>query len=332
MIDAPLMLAIPHLPLLRLQLCFRVLSPIVLPPCRGSLWKGVLGAHLARNPMRSVNGGTLYGMLIDPRPEDCLALPSGGERPAPLVLDMPGQIEPGQTLGQWQLVPTLAEPDEQLILGLTLFGQAAALAGLVVDTLATAAKEGLGSRVNGNPRGTAELQSVSHFSPQGDLIALRSPSQLEGLVAEAPVVPNFAGPVFEVDVVTPLRLERHDGARKIVCLPNELRAPYVFSAMISRIANLAACHAGQHIDTKGFRERTQKIEFASQDLGFADQSRHSRSQERDIPLGGVIGNFSLDLSDYEDVIPWLHLAQFTHVGKGTIMGMGSLRISGAAKV
>jgi hypothetical protein len=44
-------------------------------------------------------------------------------------------------------------------------------------------------------------------------------------------------------------------------------------------------------------------------------------------MGGLIGSVQMDMQGLEDFWPYLWLGQWTHVGKGTSMGMGAYSIS-----
>src|SRR5438552_7141705 len=66
----------PQLPLLRLELVFVMDEPIVLPPFRGNLWRGILGPALKRIDEGLLPGvstgdlpqGTLYDTFFATRP------------------------------------------------------------------------------------------------------------------------------------------------------------------------------------------------------------------------------------------------------------------------
>lgn len=56
------------------------------------------------------------------------------------------------------------------------------------------------------------------------------------------------------------------------------------------------------------------------------QMRWSASQQRDVDMSGIIGSFVLDLRGAEALFPYLWLGQWLYAGKGTVMGMGAIRL------
>ena len=56
-------------------------------------------------------------------------------------------------------------------------------------------------------------------------------------------------------------------------------------------------------------------------LQWRDWTRFSSRQQREMTLGGVIGEWKL-AGDLDDLLPWFWLGQWLHVGKNTTMGMG----------
>jgi len=48
-----------------------------------------------------------------------------------------------------------------------------------------------------------------------------------------------------------------------------------------------------------------------------------------VPMGGLIGEVELDGAGLESFWPYLWLGQWTHAGKGAVMGLGGYRIESA---
>jgi CRISPR/Cas system endoribonuclease Cas6 (RAMP superfamily) len=61
-------------------------------------------------------------------------------------------------------------------------------------------------------------------------------------------------------------------------------------------------------------------------MEWFDWTRYSSRQETEINMGGLVGTVELCMNDLEDYWPYLWLGQWTHVGKGTSMGMGAYTI------
>ena len=60
-------------------------------------------------------------------------------------------------------------------------------------------------------------------------------------------------------------------------------------------------------------------------LHWQDWSRFSSRQQREMTLGGVLGEWTLE-GDLSRLFPWLWLGQWLHVGKNATMGMGRYEI------
>ena len=62
------------------------------------------------------------------------------------------------------------------------------------------------------------------------------------------------------------------------------------------------------------------------ELRWRDFARYSNRQKRKVPMGGLIGNVHFfQAPDW--LGPWLRAAELVHVGKGSVMGLGKVRIS-----
>ena len=66
-------------------------------------------------------------------------------------------------------------------------------------------------------------------------------------------------------------------------------------------------------------------------LKFQDLSGWSAKQQKEKPMGGILGSFILDMRELAPFWPYLWLGQWVHVGKGAVMGLGALRICEAHK-
>jgi hypothetical protein len=320
----------PDLKLLRLQIKMRVTHAVALPPCRGSLWKGVLGRQLANTNALSNSGESLYRLLMDPHADDSVFQPARSERPSPVIFDMPGQMAQVSP-ERWSMVPTLAEAGTTLEFGLTLVGQAAAHVTAVVNALGQAAAEGIGTNDDDGNRGTAEIVGVAVVTPNGSLRPLNMDTlydEYETLQPECPRPSQLQSHIIHIALATPLRLEiyRKNANTKKAVMPDELEAPHLVTTLVRRVSNLAACHCGIDINLQNLNSQVADLDFLDCNFGFADQQRYSASQDQRIPISGIVGTFSLDLSQHAWLYPYFFLGQFVHVGKGALMGLGALRV------
>src|SRR4051812_20164075 len=96
-------LVLPRLRLLRLELDFVMDEPVVLPPFRGNLWRGILGPALKRIDDGLLPGvstgalarGTLYSTFFESTPPpDATRMRKYTAAPHPYVVDAPGRSGP----------------------------------------------------------------------------------------------------------------------------------------------------------------------------------------------------------------------------------------------
>ena len=70
----------------------------------------------------------------------------------------------------------------------------------------------------------------------------------------------------------------------------------------------------------------KKIDFKNKQLEWFDWTRYSSRQAAEINMGGLVGTVELNMRGLNVFWPYLWLGQWTHVGKGTSMGMGAYTI------
>ena len=105
-----------------------------------------------------------------------------------------------------------------------------------------------------------------------------------------------------------------------------------FGNLLRRISMLTYFHTDTPLETN-FAELTRaarQIAFTDQDLRWFDWTRYSSRQATEMNMGGVLGSVCLDMQGMEPFWPYLWLGQWTHVGKGTSMGMGHYSIETAS--
>ncbi len=66
--------------------------------------------------------------------------------------------------------------------------------------------------------------------------------------------------------------------------------------------------------------------LAATRLRWRDWSRYSSRQWTAVPMGGLVGEIELNGLGLEPFWPWLWLGQWTHAGKGAVMGLGGYRV------
>ncbi len=325
----------PALPLARLQITLVACEDIVdLPPFRGAFWRGVFGRALAAlsdeslplaevwpESIATVSFGKwrraeLYRMLFAPEDETA-TLPAHLQVPAPFVIDaLPGESH-------------LREGETEMI-GLTLIGNAAVHAlPAVLAAFERAGRDGLGGASADGHRGRARLVDASlTWREAGSATPVLSHEGTVALVeAAAPPVPPMPEEVT-VTLASPLRLLK----RGQLIGPDDFRPGDLLEALVRRISTLQRCHGPGPIaaDFRALFDRAAQARMADRDLWFAEQHRWSGHQKQEIEMGGLVGTFRLPLGDLGALWPYLWLGQWVHAGKGTVHGMGSVRLGRSA--
>lgn len=323
---APL-LAAPRLGLLRLELVFTLEEPAELPPFRGSLWRGMLGPALKRIDEGLLPGvstgalapGTLYRTFFESPP------PPGADRmrrydavPHPYVVDAPGRSR----------TERLAAGDAERI-GLTLVGIPASAVEAVLAAFDFAARVGIGGRLGAaRERGRARLTEARAVwrSEAPDAVVFDEARGFRPVAPEPPAFPPCP-PSLRVILASPLRLVR-DGRPHG---PQGFPPAALVGNLVRRVSMLSAFFGEAPLETdfRALKEMAEGLVAREPMLAFVDRTRWSGNRREEIPMGGVIGSFVLDLRGREPLFPYLWLGQWLHAGKGAVVGMGAIRLKPA---
>jgi hypothetical protein len=84
------------------------------------------------------------------------------------------------------------------------------------------------------------------------------------------------------------------------------------------------------IDFAALTTQARAVHLSAAQLDWFDWTRYSSRQETEISMGGLVGTVELVGYDLAEFWPYLWLGQWTHVGKGTSMGMGAYSIESLA--
>ncbi len=307
-----------RLPRVTCRLHFLVPDGARFPGYTGSLWRGQFGARLRRQVC--ITGAPRctgceyrlqcpYGVLFESVPDPRVPLlPRYPHVPHPLVLAPPARLGPQH----WR-------PGQHYSLTVHLFGGPARWLPLVVRVLAQVGAAGLGRARH--PLRLERIGLETAAARQELPWHERQVPLLEPAVDPVPPCPD--GPV-ELRFLTPLRLVA--GGR--LAGPDRLDFHALYASLLRRISVLSAAHAQRPLqaDFAGLVARSRRIDLDRQHLRWHDWHRHSSRQRRTVPMGGVVGRTRLQLDGHRELWPCLWLGQWTHAGKGTIMGLGRYRI------
>jgi hypothetical protein len=302
------------------------LSPIEFRTFAGSTLRGAFGSVFRRlvciTRAPTCEGCLLrhqcaYGYVFETAPApDSQRLRHYDTVPRPYVFDAPA----GDSLA-------VAEA-EQLEFGLTLIGRAVDYFPYFVFTAQKLEESGLGAaRQEGKGRfrltqveaQRADGQWVSVFRADKGLDMLRVPLIMgKDLVARAQ---GLSPHRLQIHFLSPTRL-RFEGK-----LTDEVEFHHLVRAMLHRLSGLVYfhCSAEPSWDFSGLITLAQQIRTVQRRIQWVEQERYSRRQRRRLPMGGFMGEMTVE-GNLEPFLPLLVAAEYVHLGKGTVMGLGKIRI------
>ncbi len=210
-------------------------------------------------------------------------------------------------------------PDKPFHLTLTLVGSA-------LDALAyfILAFEYIGSRGIGRDRGRFGVKRVS----TGDTDIY---DPVEKKVTRH--YPVFKGTDFiqsgdaadrshlKITLDTPLRLRSDNRLQKHISFDMLIRS------LLRRLHILSALYCGgpEKVDFRGLLQIAATIQTTNSSISWNQQTRFSHRQERTISMGGVTGHLEF-AGPIAPFLPYLRLAQSLHIGSGTSLGLGRLKM------
>jgi hypothetical protein len=85
------------------------------------------------------------------------------------------------------------------------------------------------------------------------------------------------------------------------------------------------CDGPDFVDFTALIEKSKGVKVIDKKINWQQQMRFSYRQERNVSMGGVSGwiEFAGDLSEF---MPYLRIGEFLHIGKGTGLGLGKIKI------
>jgi hypothetical protein len=300
------------LSLARYRLTFRLRASLPLPEFAGSLLRGQFGRSLRHiacmTGAHTCPGCQLYRTcpypaIFETPPPPSHALQQFSQVPNPYV------IEPPPLGRRW------VEAGETLDFHIVLIGRALANLPLVAYAMQRAFERGIGPR-----RATGDIEDIVLEQP-GAPESVWDPETSRILPHEQTLtVPPFGdAKVAMLKIKTPLRLQNQGHPVP----PDSLRPRTLVTALTRRTSLLFELHAGLPPLGPAASQLAAAAECLTDErrLQWKDWTRFSSRQEREMTLGGVIGEWRLT-GDLAALLPWLWLGQWLHVGKNATMGMG----------
>jgi CRISPR-associated endoribonuclease Cas6 len=298
----------------RYQFACRFTDDALLPPYKGSTFRGAFGAALKKVVCavreKDCTRCLLAGRCVYARVFE-LAAPSQGQNPRQVAPPHPYVIEPPPSP---QTRYTAGDPFD---FNLLLFGEFNDYLPYFVYAFEAMGEQGIGSR-RAQGLGRYRLEGVTGsgqalYDAERRQLAPQSPTDLS-------LGPNEEGAgELRLHLLTPLRLK----------FDNQLQAKLPFHlltrAMLRRVSALfAAFGEGEpNLDYRGLVARARDIEVISSNLKWCDWKRYSNRQEQTMLMGGMSGEITYHgaIGEY---LPLLALARELHLGKQSAFGLGRI--------
>jgi hypothetical protein len=302
------------LPVARYRYAFRMQDDLRLPEYAGSLLRGQFGASLRRTACLTgeptCKGCSLvptcpYPEIFESPPPDKHRLQRFSQVPNPYVIEPPAFGTRSIAAGN------------HLVFEMVLVGRAIERLPLIVHALQRALGQGLGRE-----RARGVLTGLAVQTPQGwtgvwDAVCGRIEPHEARLAI--PDVAHVESTTLHIE--TPLRLQNQGHPLGI----DKLTPRALVTNLLRRATLLLELHSGNPplLDDTAARALAHHAETLrdARQLRWQDWSRYSSRQKREMTLGGVVGEWTLQ-GDLAPVLPLLWLGQWLHAGKNATMGMG----------
>lgn len=312
------------IPVARYRLSAQLQDDIVLPDYAGSLLRGQFGAalrNLSCTTQKPSCGGCpalitcTYSQLFEAPAPATYGLQKFSHIPAAYVIEPPSMQESTQRCA-----------GEHLQFGMVLAGAARDQLPLLLLAWQRALAEGLT-----RSRSRAELLQVEWLDADKQAHSVWQRKLSQSLV-DHPAVLNLPTAASELESITlqihtPMRLQ-HQGQPLFA---HNLSPRTLVAALARRIALVLDFHAQQPGWGKAVPQLARLAETLhdQRELYWHDWQRYSSRQEQEMPLGGVVGRWTLyaDSGTLAILWPWLWLGQWLHVGKNATMGMGAYTLT-----
>lgn len=322
--------SLPALPVVRLRFTAVFGEDLDWPAHGGALLRGVFGAALRQ-------GVCSTGL---PRCTECplrasCAYPAVFETPpAPTQFAQRFEQVPNPYVIEPPAGPTKLRSGAPLVFHMVLLGQETlGRLALVHGAWQRALAAGLGQR-----RVAGRLVAVDTIAPDGRIQPLLDDARRH-ITARPDELPRLDLPLLQLthghtqhpapqalrlELLSPVRLQRDGKPLR----PAELTPRAFLSALLRRLNLVLDLHLGIRpapFDARALLAQAERIEHDAGALRWVELGRYSARQDRSFPQGGLLGPW-LWRGELGDLLPWLLLGQWLHVGKGATAGLGAYRV------
>jgi CRISPR/Cas system endoribonuclease Cas6 (RAMP superfamily) len=204
-------------------------------------------------------------------------------------------------------------------LDIILFGHGQRYFPYIVNALQKAGQDGIGSQQQ-----IFNLQKIDDISQPGQSDTIYQNGELKPQQPTILQAPPKMPEQIEITFHSPLRIKQD--SKNLTARDFNFGA--FFGILLRRVSMISYFHTDTPLETDfaALTVKARTVQFSSQQLKWYDWTRYSSRQQTEMNMGGLIGRVHLDMQDLEEFWPYLWLGQWTHVGKGTSMGLGAYSI------
>lgn len=303
----------PSIPISCYRFCFETDHPVQLPDYPGSAWRGAFG-HALKKAVCIVRDTPCHQCLLKhacaysyifetPRPGNAEKMRKYNSVPHPFVFRFSTEAS-----------------SSDFSLDINLFGHGQRYFPYLVHAMQMAGQSGIGGH-----RQIFFLRKIDAIDYQNQRETIYQDSELKQLhSAQIPLLPAMPEEIA-FTFHSPVRIKQDNKNLS----SNHFNFSALFGALLRRISMISYFHTDTPLETdfKGLVTTAQTVQFDSHELRWYDWTRYSSRQQTEMQMGGLLGSASLKMNGLEALWPYLWLGQWTHVGKGTSMGMGAYTIS-----
>ena len=298
----------------RYEFSCTLLDDALLPPYKGSTFRGAFGSALKRAvcvakrqecPTCLLSSRCVYAQTFESSSQESEGSHIKASPPVPYIIEPPLNTHTHFAAGS------------PFDFSLLLFGKANESLPYFVYAFEIMGEAGIGKKLRGQ-RGRFALNTVKKAGAviyDSDSKKLKSSKTEDVVIIPALQTPDTS--TVRVNLLTPLRLKHNN------MLSSELPFHTLVRAMLRRISGLFE-HFGDGeplLDYRGLIARAQDITIENSSLRWHDWERYSNRQEQAMMMGGLIGSvvYSGSLAPY---LPLFELCKNLHIGKQSSFGLG----------